>query len=163
MNARRLGFAAGALALAAIVAMPTMAADITVGGFLQEVAKVKNLNAIDARVAADSLAAAGVQLPESLKLSDRLTEGAVVQIARASGLNLSTSRPDSAFTDAQVEQFMAAFDGELRDSDFVAIRRDCTDPSQGCNGNDIGFDPFSKGKGKHKGHGKGHRSPTDPD
>ena len=163
MNAKRLGLAAGALALAAIVSMPTMAADTTIGGFLQEVAKVKNLNAIDARVAADSLTAVGVLLPEGLKLCDRLTEGAVVQIARAAGLNLSTSRPDSAFTDVQVDRFLVAFEGELRDSDFVAIRRDCTDPSEGCNGNDIGFDPFSKGKGKHNGHGKGHRSPTDPD
>jgi hypothetical protein len=163
-NVKRLGGVAVALLMVTALAAPTLAAtDITVGEFLQEFAKAKNLNATDPRIAADSLAAVGIQVPADVRLSERLTENVVIKVSRSAGLNLSTSRPDAGFSAEQVDRFFATFSGEFRADAAIGVRSDCTPPSQGCNGNGPPFDPFSKGKGKHKGHGKGHRSPTDPD
>ena len=163
-NVKRLGVVAVALVMSAALAVPALAAsDVTVGQFLQEFAKAKNLNATDPRIAADSLAAVGVQMPNDVQLSQRLTESVVIKLSRSAGLNLSTSRPEASFSAEQVDRFFATFSGELRDDAVIGVRSDCTPPSNGCNGNGPPFDPFSKGKGKHKGFGKGHRSPTDPD
>ena len=51
-NLKRLG--AVAIAIALLAAVPTMAADITVGQFVQQLARAKNLNATDAQAAADA-------------------------------------------------------------------------------------------------------------
>ena len=163
-NVKRLGVVAVLLVMSAAVAAPALAAsEVTVGQFLQEFAKAKNLNATDPRIAADSLSAVGIEMPGDIQLTQRLTENVVIKISRSAGLNLSTSRPDASFSAEQVDRFFATFAGELRDDAVIGVRSDCTPPSNGCNGNGPPFDPFSKGNGKSKGKGLGHRTPTDPE
>ena len=112
-NVKRLGVVAVALVMSAALAAPALAAsDVTVGQFLQEFAKAKNLNATDPRIAADSLAVVGVQVPNDVQLSQRLTESVVIKISRSAGLNLSTSRPDASFSAEQVDRFFATFAGD---------------------------------------------------
>jgi len=140
--------------LLAAVAAPTLAADVTVGQFVQELARAKKLNATDAQVAADSLRTVGVRLPADLRLSERLTEADVVRISRAAGLLVSTTNPASPFDEEQMDQFFVIFGAELE-----------TTPS----GDPIvephvpDFDPFTKGKGNHWGHYKGGRTPSEPE
>jgi hypothetical protein len=156
----------GVMAVAALVvvaaAAPAFAAnDVTVGDFVQRMATAKNLNASDARIAADSLRAVGVRLPADLKLSARLTEADVVTISRAAGLTVTSSNPERAFTDDQVDSYFFAFADEL-----VAGTGDETIGTNLEPSNSQGqppFDPFTKGKGKHKGWGKGHQSPSEPE
>jgi hypothetical protein len=140
------------LALMLITAMPALAAgDYTIGQFLQEFARVKNLNATDARIAADSLRSAGVRLPARLDTNASLTEGAVVEIASAAGLRVSTNSPDARFDQDQVDSFFSAFGEELGGNQLEeegTISRKV--PS---------FDPHSKGKA----YAKGHRTPTEPE
>ena len=138
-----------------VSAIPALAAnEATVGQFVKEMAKVKNLNATDARIAVDSLRAVGVRLPDNLRLEATLTERDVVDISRAAGLPVNTTNPEAVFDEEQVVRFFAAFGEEF-----------------GANPPDEGvvtphtpwFDPFTKGKGKHKGWGKGHRTPSEPE
>ena len=138
----------------AVTAIPALAAsESTVGLFVQKMARSKNLNATDATIAADSLRAVGVQLPPNLRLNKRLTERDVVEISRAAGLSVSTTDPEAPFDEDQVDRFFLAFGSEL------GVAR----PGQPDHPNDPSFDPFTKGKGKHKGWGKGHRTPTEPE
>lgn len=135
-----------------VLVAPVEAAEITVGQFVQELAKFKALRATDERAAAGALAGAGFRLPADLDFSKRLTEGDVARISAAGGLPVSTSEPDMVFSSEQVERFFLAFSveltGEDRNEDTAETRE-----------KDPGFDPFGKGKGK----GKGWQSPTVPD
>ena len=153
----RCGATAVAVALAVAVAAPAFAANITVGEFVQRVAIVKNLDATDGPVAVESLRAKGVRLPADLDLNAQLTESDVVAISRAVGLRLTSSDPDRVFESDQVESFFVAFGAELVDP--TVSPDDDGWPSE----NGPPFDPWTKGKGKHKGWGKGHQSPTEPE
>jgi hypothetical protein len=143
--------------LVAALAIPAFAAgEATVGQFIQEMARAKNLNATDARIALDSLAAVGIRLPENLKLSKRLTEADVVQIARAAGLPVNTSDPEAAFDRDQVDSFFSVFAVDLGAN---------PPPNDGIIKpyGDIKTDPFTKGKGKKTGFLKKGRTPTEPE
>ena len=153
----RCGATAVAVALVVAVAAPAFAANITVGEFVQRVAIVKNLDATDARVATDSLRTAGVRLPADLDLNAQLTESYVVAISREVGLRLTSSNPDRVFESDQVDSFFVAFSSELVEP--TAETADDGYPSE----NGPPFDPWTKGKGQHKGWGKGHQSPTEPE
>ena len=79
--------------LAAVAAMGSaFAGDVTVGRFYTEIAKAKQLTAVDAVSAEASLRAAGFRIPE-LSLGKSLTEGDVTSIANSRGRAVSTSRP----------------------------------------------------------------------
>jgi hypothetical protein len=140
------------LALMLVSAMPVLAAgDITVGGFIQELARVKNLNATDARIAVDSLRSVGIRIPEEIQLTRKLTEGDVVEISRAVGLRVSTNNPEAPFTQEQVNSYLQAFSAELgviggSSEDPPTVRT----PS---------FDPHSKGNA----YAKGHRTTVEPE
>jgi len=140
--------------LLAAIGAPALAAEVSVGQFVQELARAKKLNATDARIAADSLAAVGVRLPAELKLSERLTEADVVQISRAAGLLVSTTNPAAPFDEDQMDQFFVVFGAELESTPPGDPIVEPHTPD---------FDPFSKGKGNHWGHYKGGRSPSEPE
>lgn len=154
----RCGATAVAVALAVAVAAPAFAANITVGEFVQRLAIVKNLDATDARVATDSLRTAGMRLPD-LDLNAQLTESHVVAISQAAGLRLTSSNPDQVFESEQVDSFFVAFSSELVEPTVETA--DDGWPSE----NGPPFDPWTKAKGWgwHKGWGKGHQSPTEPE
>jgi hypothetical protein len=143
------------------LALPTFAAsDITVGSFVQKLAQSKNLNATDARIAADSLRAVGVRVPTDLRLTAPLTEGDVARIARAAGLNVSTNRPEANFTGDQVNQFISTFGADLA----LVGSGDSVSAQNHEDGNGPVFNPYSKGKGGSKGKKKGHDfTPTEPE
>jgi hypothetical protein len=160
----RCGATAVAVALVMAMAAPVLAANVTVGEFVQRVAIVKNLDATDAQVARDSLRASGVRLPD-LDLNAPLTESDVVAVSRAVGLRLTSSNPDKMFESDQVDNFFVAFTGELvnppeelADDDDWPGEGEWPDVPYG-----PPFDPWTKGKGKHKGWGKGHQSPCEPE
>jgi len=154
-NLKRLGGIAIAVALAVVLAGPAVAADMTVGQFIQKIARAKNLNATDARIAADSLAAVGITVPSNLRLDAYLTEGDVAAIARSAGLNVRTASPDAAFGTEKADRFLNSFSGDLRtstgDSRQARYRKG--------DGEGEGENP---GNGKGKGKGKNGRTPTDP-
>jgi hypothetical protein len=154
---------AAVVAVALVVTAPAFAANITVGEFVQKVAIVKNLDATDARVASDSLLAAGVRLPADLDLNAQLTESHVVAISRAVGLRLTSSNPDKVFESDQVDSYFVAFASEIGDPMAVASGDDDDDDSGWPSENGPPFDPWTKGKGWHKGWGKGHQSPCEPE
>lgn len=159
----RCGATAVAVALAVAVAAPAFAANITVGEFVQRVAIVKNLDATDGLVAVESLRAKGVRLPADLDLNAQLTESDVVAVSRAVGLRLTSSNPDRVFEIDQVESFFVAFGAELVNPVATA---DDDWPGEGDwppENPQPPFDPWTKGHGKHKGWGKGHQSPTEPE
>jgi hypothetical protein len=173
----RLAAVAVALILLAAVAAPALAGESDVAGFIQQLARSKNLNATDPAIALDSLRAVGVRLPADMQLSKKLTESDVATISRAAGLLVTTSNPDAYFDEDKVDRFFAAFSVELGRSDgsdaFTTTECDssvenCDNPGQGSgpgtgNGNGPGFDPFSKGRGQKKGKAKQGRTPTDPE
>ena len=141
------------------LALPTFAADITVGSFLQKLAQSKNLNATDARIAADSLRGIGVRVPADMRLTAPLTEGDVARIARAAGLNVTTNRPEASFTEEQVATFIVAFQAELAQGSGDGVNTQNHE-----DGNGPAFNPYSKGKGGSKGKKKGHDfTPTEPE
>ena len=156
-NLKRLGGIAIAVALAVVLAGPAVASDITVGQFIQKIARAKNLNATDARIAADSLAAVGISVPRNLRLDAPLTEGDVAAIARSAGINVRTASPDAAFGSAKADRFVSSFGGELRTANGEgreARYRKGYGEGEGENEN--------PGQGKGKGKGKNGRTPTDP-
>jgi hypothetical protein len=83
------------LSLALDSAHATAGDDVTVGRLVQEIARVLELDATDARVARESLSRAGLSLPADLDLNAALTEAEVVRVSRAAGLKLTTSRPEA--------------------------------------------------------------------
>jgi hypothetical protein len=156
----RLGVMAMGLALAVMLTAPAMANDITVGEFVQQLARAKNLNANDARTAADALASVGIQLP-TLDYNTILTEGEVASIARSAGLNVRTATPAANFDSRKASRFFSSFAGELRTSSQV--REDRIRDGR-IKGSDEDGDPEApNGKGKGKGKGKGGVSPSEPD
>ena len=173
----RLAAVAVALILLAAVAAPALAGQSDVAGFIQQLARSKNLNATDPAIALDSLRGVGVRLPADLKLDKKLTESDVATISRAAGLLVTTSNPDAYFDENKVDRFFSAFAVELGQNDDGSVFsttecdplvENCDNPGQGSgpgtgNGNGPGFDPFSKGRGKKKGKAKQGRTPTDPE
>ena len=155
----------GALVLAGLlVAAPVIAAgDMTVGGFVVKLAKAKNLNATDARIATDGLAGIGIVLPGDLKLTQRLTERDVARISRAAGLNVNTTNPTAPFDQEQVERFFATFSIELEEPDFGGGGGGA-EANNHQDGGGPAFNPYAKGKGGAKGKKKGHSfTPAEPE
>jgi len=132
---------------AALVVAPSFAAgEVTVGQFLVEIAKVKNLAASDSISAEGALRASGAALP-AIDHGKTLTEGDVAAISSSVGLRVTTRTPGAAFTRSQVDAYLVSFGKELGSQDSSTRSADNLPPSA------------SKGKGKKKGHFK---SPTDP-
>ncbi|HKQ60151.1 MAG TPA: hypothetical protein VJS92_02630 [Candidatus Polarisedimenticolaceae bacterium] len=157
-NARRFLAVAIVLGAVAALALPAFAAEsATVGSFVRQLAVAKGLNANDARTAMDSLAARGVRLPADLDLSAPLTERVVEKIARAAGINVTTSNPDAAFSQDQVNRFLQSFGSELALNPGRGAGFTTNDDSE----DGPPFDPKSKGKGKGK--KKGQETPTEPE
>ena len=145
----RLGvsLAGGTLLAAAWIAS---AAEITVGGFLQEIARTKKLATTDAATAQAAIRAAGVDLPP-LVLDRPLTEGDVAAISRSLGLRVTTTRPDAPFDGGRVDDFLATFGPTI-------AKPQGEDPPGPYPRPDGAADPAEKGKGKKK----GLVSPSDP-
>jgi len=108
-NSNRLGVLTLTLTAVLLCAGPALAADVSVGEFVQELARATHLDAATPQEALDSLAAAGLRLPSNLDMGKRLTELDVTEISRSVGLNLTTSRPGASFSSAQVDQFLESF------------------------------------------------------
>ena len=148
----------------ALTAPVYAASDITVGSFVQRLAQSKGLVATDARIASDSLRGIGIRIPGDLTYANSLTEGDVARIARAAGINVRTSSPESLFNNEQADLFFISFGDNLGDNGASTMSDD--NPGQGSgpgNGNSgPPFDPFTKGK-HGKGKGKGVFTPTDPE
>jgi hypothetical protein len=138
------------LAIAA-AAVPAFAGGVTVGRFYTELAKAKHLGAVDAVSAEAGLRAAGYDLPQ-LTLSKGLTEGDVTAISNVMGLSVTTTHPDSAITETQMNQFLSSFGRELGAA-TLATGSTSTRSQGGDPGNS------GNGKGKKKGHNK---SPSEP-
>ncbi len=140
------------LAATALAAAPPAAADRpTVGHFLIEIAKIKNLPATDGNSAAAVLRNAGYRLP-NLALDKNLTQGDVASIAGALGMRVTTSKPDAPFTFPEVGAFLKGFGTELGSrlgrGTVGAPQRPAEE-----------VPPWTKGKGKKKGH---YKTPSDP-
>ena len=154
----------GALVLAGLlVVAPVFAAgDMTVGGFVVKLAKAKNLNATDSRIALDSLAGIGIVLPGDMKLSQRLTEGDVARISRLAGLNVTTTQPTAPFDQEQVERFFGTFSIELAPG--FGGGGGGAETNNHDDGGGPAFNPYAKGKGGSKGQKKGHDfTPDEPE
>ena len=147
---------AGVFLLAAVV--PALAADdMTVGKFVQELARAKQLGAQDVQTAVLSLERSGVRLPAGTELTKQLTEGDVARLSRLVGLNVTTTRPNANFDAERTQTFFDNFGEELGKpgtSFETSAKKEESGPP---------FDPYAKGKGGSKGKKKGHRSATDPE
>ncbi len=150
-NLKSLKVVAAVLIAFAMLAAPALAAgqDLTVGKFLIEIAKVKQLDAVDAATARLALANAGIKIGE-MDLNKTLTQGDVVQISNAAGIPVSTTTPESAFTNDQMAVYISTFRPELDADD--------SGNNPHAHGKPPYFDPHEKGQ--HKGHMK--RSPAEP-
>jgi len=148
---KKFAFLKGGAALVALalVASPVLAGSLTVGGFVQELAKSMSLASSTPTEAAQALRSAGVSLP-SIDMGKTLTQGDVVAIATAAGLTVRTSTPDAEFTEGQLSSFMVTFAPELGAS-APEYGTDASDKPK--------TDPLTKGKGKKKGL---IRSPSEP-
>lgn len=141
-----------------IATAPALAAsDVTVGEFLVEIAKVKSLSARDGESALAALRGAGMNLP-ALDLRKPLTEGDVVMVATAAGLNVTTARPSSPFTRNQVSSFLLSLGSEIGKSPTDPPNDPHQDKGTGSGKGTTNPDPVP-GKGKSKGHNK---SPSEP-
>ena len=110
-----------------------------------EIAKVKNLPALNAATAKHSLIAAGINVAK-IDVNKTLTQGDVVAISNAAGLRMTTSTPEAPFTNEQMGNFISSFSLDLggnRADDGNSTRQ--KDP------NKPGSDPRTKGKGKKVG------------
>ena len=162
---KRIGTIAAVATLCLAFVTPALAgSDITVGDFVQRLAKAKGLVGTDARVANDALRGIGIRLPGDLNYRNHLTEGDVAAISRAAGLTVRTSNPLNDFSSQQTDMFFISFKNDL-DGDGNSLRSH-TNPGGGSGpGNGQSgppFDPFTKGK-HGKGKGKGVVSPTEPE
>ena len=167
-NGTRIGTVAVALLMAAVLLAPAMAANKSVGEFVQDLARNKNLNASDAQTAFESLQAVGIRLPATLDMGKTLTEGDVAEISRSVGLNVTTSNPEAPFDSAKSDRFFQSFGEEIGSSGESATTNGDYPHDGGeygfpGNGNGPPFDPWSKGKGKGRGKGKGGYTPTEPE
>lgn len=149
-NLKSLKVVAAVLIALAMLAAPALAAgqDLTVGKFLIEIAKVKQLDAADAITARASLANVGIRVG-NLNLDKGLTQGDVVLISNAAGLPMSTSTPEATFSNDQMVTFISTFGPELGGGDDNTTM-----------GDKPKVDPRDKGKGLKKGLYK--RSPSEP-
>jgi len=140
------------LAVAAVAA-PAFAGNVTVGRFYTEIAKAKQMTAVDASSAEAGLRAAGFRLPD-LSLGKSLTEGDVASISSSLGLAVSTSRPTELVSDSQLNQFMSSFSSQMS----VTKGADKVNPYTTMS---VGGDPGNSGngKGKKKGHNKSTSEP----
>lgn len=148
----------GLIAVLAVVAAvaPAFAGNVTVGRFYTEIAKAKQLTAVDASSAEASLRAAGFRVPD-LALGKTLTEGDVTSISSALGIKVTTSRPTELVTESQMGQFMNSFGSQLSSPSLKG--GDVTKNPYGVNS--LGGDPGNSGngKGKKKGHNKSTSEP----
>jgi len=161
-NGTRIGTVAVALLMAAVLVAPALAANKSVGEFVQDLARHKNLNASDAQTAFESLQSVGIRLPAKLDMNKALTEGDVAEISRSVGLNVTTSNPDATFDSDKSVRFFQSFGGEIGASGGDYPHSDGEYGFPG-NGNGPPFDPWSKGKGKGRGKGKGGYTPSEPE
>jgi type II secretory pathway pseudopilin PulG len=147
----------GLIAVLAVVAAvaPAFAGNVTVGRFYTEIAKAKQLTAVDASSAQASLRAAGFSVPD-LALGKALTEGDVTSISNALGIKVTTSRPTELVTESQLGQFMNSFGSQLSTPGLKGGNL-----SNPYSVNSIGGDPGNSGngKGKKKGHNKSTSEP----
>jgi hypothetical protein len=152
---------AAGIVLVASAAIPVVAGDgVTVGEFLEQLAQHRGHDVADARTAVAVLAEDGVRLDRTAALSRELTEGDVVAVTRALGLNVTTRRPDAPFDRAQIDELLTVFSWELGASGAdPGVAPDSFPPSEHSNGQGPPFDPFSKGKGKGK---NGGVTPSEP-
>ena len=139
-NLKSLKVVAAILVVFAICAAPAFAAELTAGKFMIEIAKVKNLPALNAATAKGSLIAAGINVT-SIDVTKVLTQGDVVAISNAAGLRMKTSTPEATFSNEQMVNFISSFGLEMGDSGEEATT----------NGDKPKVDPRTKGKGKKKG------------
>jgi hypothetical protein len=126
------------VALMLSIAPASASSEANTGDLLVALAHSNRLPAGNAEIAAQSLRSAGYAVPQ-IDLTARLTERNVVEVGRAMGLNLTTSRPDAPFSSSQVDSFVASFASSLDGRD-----------SSGSN-QTRGADPLEKGKGLKKG------------
>jgi hypothetical protein len=136
------------LAVAAVAA-PAFAGNVTVGRFYTEIAKTKQMTAVDASSAEASLRAAGFRLPD-LALGKNLTEGDVTSISSALGLAVTTSRPTELVSDSQMNQFVSSFSSQLSGATGLKGQGIPAPPNEVFKDN---------GKGKKKGHNKSTSEP----
>lgn len=146
---RLVKFGLGAVAALAMSLGGALAAEVTVGQFLVEIAKAQSLAATDGATAERSLRDAGFALPQ-LDLAKGLTEGDVVRIATSAGVRVSSSSPEAPFSQSQVNGFVDTFGSVLGPGD-----RNPNDPQK----NGPPRDDPNPGKGKSKGFNK---SPSEP-
>lgn len=143
-------FGLGAVAALAVSFSGAFAAEVTVGQFLVELAKVKGLAATDGVTAERSLRGIGVALPQ-VELSKSLTEGDVARIATAAGVRVSTNTPTAPFSRTQVDGFVNTF-GDV-------FGRDNGIPDEPVYPNTPPREDPQPGKGKSKGF---YKSPSEP-
>jgi hypothetical protein len=158
----------GAIAVAALMVVATVApalaaSEVTVGRFVQELALHKNLEAADLPTAVESLRSAGITLPANLDMDEALTEGDVASISQAIGLRVTTSNPNTKFDASQVASFFFAVSEQIKGDGEIATYTDRPYGTGLGQGNGPPFDPFTKGKGKHKGKAKGWQSAEEPE
>jgi hypothetical protein len=104
---------------------------VTVGQFIDRIASKRDLSSL------------------SLDRNNVLTEGDMVMISVAFGINVTTQTPNKVVTEKQVDTYFSVFNYELHGE-----RGDANPPP--------GDPPNGKAKGKGKSKGK-HHSPSDPD
>jgi hypothetical protein len=122
---QRLFVASGLLFVLAVSGPAVLGAEnMTVGGFVQDLARLKSLTASDARVAAASLASVGVRLPSDLDFDKSLTEADVTLISGAAGLRVTTTTPEAPFDSQRAERFFVAFGSELGGLEPTAAETD---------------------------------------
>ncbi len=134
---RRSLFCPSVLVLSMLIAPAALATEITVGSFVQDLARTHDF-----------------RLPADLDLSRNLTEADVVRIAGAAGLRVRTSRPGASFSAEQAESLLLSFRADLGGGSANAETRGSgSDTARHRGGRD----------GKHgKGKGKKPKTPTDP-
>jgi hypothetical protein len=143
-------FGLGAVAALAVSLSGAFAAEVTVGQFLMELAKVKGLAAADGLTAERSLRSVGVALPQ-VDLNKSLTEGEVARIATSAGIRVSTATPDSPFSQGQVDGFVQTFGDVFGSNNGL--------PDQPVYPNRPPREDPNPGKGKSKGF---YKSPSEP-
>ncbi|MDH3628305.1 MAG: hypothetical protein OES25_11740 [Acidobacteriota bacterium] len=142
-------------ALLGLTLSPALAGQsVTVGDFVQELARNRGHQSVDAVSAINALTANGIRIPRDIRLESALTENDVVALSRAVGISVTTRNPDRVFDADRSKRFFEIFSSEL----IVETRNYSTEDSDG---DAPPFDPFTKAKGKGK--GKGGVTETNPD
>jgi hypothetical protein len=147
-----------AVIAAAAVAAPAFAGSVTVGRFYVEIAKAKHMGSVDATSAEANLRSAGFNLP-SISLDKGLTENDVASISRTLGLSVTTTHPEAAISEGQMDQFVSTFGSQLGSPKSIVIT-----PGTGGGGpttDSSGGDPGNSGNGhgQKKGHNKSTQEP----